>query len=149
MQDNENLINVAQIIAQKLELNPEDVMAAQRVGYQKPGEKRPRPVLVTLKSKSARDKWIQQRKTKITNKSIYGGQSDQQIYINEDLIKPLRQLFWEAKSRLQPHFTYIWIQNSKILVRKNSEDRKIHNIRSEGDIERLKKEVKVDSDGHS
>ncbi|KAG7312525.1 hypothetical protein JYU34_002048 [Plutella xylostella] len=135
-QDNENLPLVISNIAEKLNLNPKDIEEVKRVGSEKVGEKqnRPRPVIVTLRSKTARDIWIKQRKVRLNNDKIYGNGSKQNVFINEDLTKYKRQLFWSAKTQLKPQFNFIWIQNTNILVKKNELEKKIYNIRCEEDI---------------
>lgn len=139
MQNDENTISVIQDLAQKLNLNPGDIEDAQRVGQEKPDDPRPKIVLVTLRSKSARNKWVAAKKeNKLTNNKIYGNGNDKRIFINEDLPKYKRQLLWIVRNKLKPKgFQYIWIQNCNILVKKNNEEKKIFNIRSEKDLERF------------
>lgn len=137
--ENVSLETAIVTIAEKLNLEPKEIEDVRRVGVDKPGDKnpRPQPVIITLRSKKARDQWILQRKTRLTNQSIYGNDNQERIFINEDLTKHTRQLFWSAKNQIKPMFKYVWIQNSKILVRKSESDRKIHVIRCEEDIKAL------------
>lgn len=136
--DEENINNVVAKVAYKLKLEEKYIKEARRVGSIKTAEakNRPRPVIVTLISREARNQWIKQRKAHITNHDIFGNNNKSLIYINEDLTPAIKQLFWLTKSRLKPTFKYIWIQNSRILVKKNDIENKIYNIRSETDIER-------------
>ncbi|PZC86310.1 hypothetical protein B5X24_HaOG211471 [Helicoverpa armigera] len=134
--ENENTILVVQKMAQILNLDPNDIQDAQRVGQEKPDDTKPKTVLVTLRSKSARNSWLLVKKErKITNNKVYENGSEKQIYINEDLPKHKRQLLWTVRNKLKPKgFQYIWVQNGNILVKKNSDEKKIHNIRSEVDL---------------
>lgn len=139
---NENLPKVMATIATKLNLDSSDVEEVKRVGAIKPikpGEKPPgpRPVVVTLRTKTARDQWLSKRKTRLTNGCVYQNDSNKTIYINEDLSKYKRQLFWSAKNQLKTSFAYIWVQNSSILVKRSEDEKKIYNIRSEADIQSL------------
>lgn len=134
--DTENIKEVIETFARKLNLNPEDIENVERVGSQKIGEERPRPIVVKLRSKEARDQWLQKRKIRITNGDIYGTANKVPIYINEDLNKATRILFWETRNQLKQLYKFIWVQNSNILVKK-SENEKIFRIRNEGDIKIL------------
>ncbi|KAJ8737088.1 hypothetical protein PYW07_000359 [Mythimna separata] len=137
--ENEDTILVVQKLAHKLNLDPNDIQDAQRVGQEKLDETKPKTVLVTLRSKSARSRWILAKKeTRITNNKVYDNGSDKRIYINEDLPKYKRQLLWIVRNTLKPKgFQFIWVQNCNILVKKNSDDKKIHNIRSEEDLNKF------------
>ncbi|CAG4961358.1 unnamed protein product [Colias eurytheme] len=78
--ENEDLKVVVESIAKKLNLPVEDIQEVKRVGApekkvvtkldDKP--RRPRPILLTLRSKAARDRWIKKRKILLTNHNIYG-----------------------------------------------------------------------------
>ncbi|CAB3241326.1 unnamed protein product [Arctia plantaginis] len=93
--ENENTKLVVQKMAQKLNLDPNDIEEAQRVGQEKPDDTKPKTVLVTLRSKSARSSWmLVKKKNKITNNKVYDNGSEKRIYINEDLPKYKRQLLW-------------------------------------------------------
>lgn len=142
---NEDLLAVVASIAEDLNLNTEDIeevkrvgSAEKRVGAEKPSSSpRPRPVIVTLRTKTARDQWIKQKKSLLTNDAIYKNGNQQRVFINEDLTKTKRQLFWSAKNQLKPMYKFIWIQNANILVKKSEAEKKIYPIRCEGDIKSL------------
>lgn len=139
--EGENLKETVEKIAQKLNLNSNQIVEVRRVGAERPNNAeqrpRPRPVVVTLTSRAARDQWLLKRKTRLTNADIYNNQSSKPIFINEDISKRQRQLFWLTKTDLKSKYKYIWINRGCILVRKDDENRKIHTIRSEQDINRL------------
>ncbi|KAH9630877.1 hypothetical protein HF086_014618 [Spodoptera exigua] len=136
---NENTKQVVRKLAEKLKLDPNDIEDAQRVGQEKPDDTKPKTVLVTLRSKSARNNWMLVKKeSKIYNDKVYDNGSENRIYINEDLPKYKRQLLWMVRNNLKPKgFQYIWVQNCNILVKKNSEEKKIYNIRSEDDLKKF------------
>lgn len=139
MHTQENVKSVVVELAKTLNLNPNDIEDAQRVGREKPGETKPKIVLVKLRSKSARNNWMLAKKEKkITNNKVYANGSDSRIFINEDLPKYKRQLLWIVRNQLKPKgFQYIWVQDSSILVKRNSEEKKIYNIRSEADLKKI------------
>ncbi|KAH9631267.1 hypothetical protein HF086_011971 [Spodoptera exigua] len=129
---NENTLQIVQNIADKLKLNPDTIVETKRVGREIAGEKRARPIVVALCTKAARENWIRQRKVNNKNEKC--------IYINENLTKTMRQVFWNAKTMLKDNYKYIWIQNQRILVKKD-DNAKIRNIRSEADVQKLCHEV--------
>lgn len=88
----------------------------------------PRPVIVRLHTKEARIKWLKSRKVRLTNPD------GTRIYINENLTRQIRQLFWSTKQQLKEMHKFIWIQNGKILLKKNEEEKKIFTIRCESDL---------------
>lgn len=133
---NENTAELVQNIAYKLKVNPEYIVETKRVGREMAGEKRGRPIVVALRSKSARDDWIRQRKIIVNNNDILHNKNEKRIYINENLTKTMRQLFWITKNTLKDKYKYIWIQNQRILI-KRDDTAKIRNIRSEVDVQKL------------
>ncbi|XP_075990264.1 uncharacterized protein LOC142985907 [Anticarsia gemmatalis] len=137
--DDENVKEVVKEVAVKLCLNPDDIESAERLSSSnkpKTGGERPRPIIVKLRSKQARDQWLQKRKIKLMNGDIYCNDNRMPININEDLTKTTKLLFWEARSQLKHQFKFIWIQNSNILVKKDEKE-KIIRIKSENDIKKL------------
>lgn len=142
MKEGENIHETVKIMARKLNIDYSSVQEIKRVGGRKPTDKeraRPRPVLITLASRAARDQWLAKKKTRITNSEIFNNDNPQPIFINEDLSRHQRQLFWAARAELKPNFKFVWTNNGDILVRKNEDNRKVYVIRSAEDIEKLKK----------
>lgn len=136
--DNENTCVIVEKIAEKFHLDKNNIAEIKRVGREKSGENRPRPrpIIVTLRSKPARDEWIKQKKVFLTNNDIFTNNNNTRIYINECLTKQMKQVFWNAKKLLKDKYAYIWVQNLKVLIKKD-ENTKIRNIRSDADIEKL------------
>lgn len=127
-------IDIVKNISKELNLNPDKIEKAWRVGKAKEN-KDSRPIIVKLSSQEAREDWLRARKTHvITNHSIYKNSNNTRIYINEQLTSHLRKLFWETKTKLKDTYKYIWIQSARILIKKSDNDKKIHQIRCESDI---------------
>lgn len=135
----ENIMDTLKVITHKLKLKAENITSAMRVGKEKERDgKISQAVVVTLRSKVDRDDWLNVRKTRVTNNCVYENGNEGRIYINEDLPRYKRQLLWTAKNELKAQYKYIWVQNSNILARKET-DKKIYRIKCERDIEQLKR----------
>ncbi|VVC90454.1 unnamed protein product [Leptidea sinapis] len=68
---NENTISVVQSVAKILNVSPDDIEDAMRVGQQKQNDSRPKIIVATLKSKNTRRMWMMAKKDKkITNTNI-------------------------------------------------------------------------------
>lgn len=136
--ENEVVAEVAALVAKKLQLDAGQIEYAERVGREKPEAEKPLPVVITLRTKEARDNWIESRKKRLTNGDVYSSQNNNRIYINENLTKYKRNLLWFTKNQLKKTYKYIWVQDGKILIRKSDEEKKISSIKNERDIERFK-----------
>lgn len=135
--NNEDISKVVAQLAQNLHLDTSEIEHAERVGREKPGSEKPALVVVTLKTKNARNKWIEKRKINLTNGQIYGTNNNNRIYINENLTRYKRNLLWATKIQLKNIYKYIWVQDGKILIRKSDDQKKITSIRSETDIQKI------------
>ncbi|XP_026746087.1 uncharacterized protein LOC113507429 [Trichoplusia ni] len=135
--NNEDITKVVVQMAQKLQLESSEIEHAERVGREKPGSEKPPPVVVTLKTKAARNEWIGKRKTNLTNGQIYGTPNENRVYINENLTRYKRSLLWSTKIQLKKTHKYIWVQDGKILIRKSDDQKKIMSIRNESDIQKI------------
>lgn len=140
-QQNENLESTIEILASKLGITDGMICEVMRVGEEskaenKQREKKPRPIVITLATRTARNKWLATRKThQLTNNDIFANGNKQRIYVNEDLTKYTRNLLWTAKNELKPTFKYIWVQNGRVLIKKDDpNDAKIRPIRTLSDI---------------
>lgn len=139
-QKNENLEHTIETIASKLGVESM-ICEAMRVGEESKTEKdrrekKPRPIVITLATRTARDKWLATRKThQLTNNDIFANGNMQRIYVNEHLTKHMRNLLWTAKNELKPTYKYIWVQNGRVLIKKDDpNDTKIRSIRTLSDI---------------
>lgn len=139
LQSNLNLRDVVSIMANKLKLNDGDILDVWKVGGEnrtgEPKPKRPTILNVSLKSREARDKWLKCRKQRMTNSDFFQNNTDESIYINESVSKQTRELFWQTKTSLKGLFKFIWIQNSRVLIKKNEKEGKTIQIRKETDIQ--------------
>ncbi|KAI5632221.1 hypothetical protein NE865_15059 [Phthorimaea operculella] len=136
MNDNEKVPDTVRKFAQKMQLNAAEIESAWRVGRESKNGK-PRPIVVRMRSRVARDDWLRARKRCINNKQLFGNDNEDPIYINEDITRQTRDLFWFTKNKLKDSFNFIWIQNARILVKKSESINKVHQINSEGDVEKL------------
>lgn len=142
-QDGENIKVVIENLATKIGLDPDNICEVMRVGAEKvdkDNKKRPRSVIVTLSSVTVRSEWLAKRKTRLFNNDAYSDGNKAPIYFNEDLTKRMRHLLWYAKSELKEIYKYIWIQNGKILARKDDSEKnkKIFLIRKEEDVNNMR-----------
>lgn len=149
---NENLETTVKHLAEKLGVNAMKINEIKRVGEEKTRaaarntnsgrsdsanvRNKPRPVIITLSSRAARDQWLLTRKThQLTNDDIFANGNKQRIYINEDLTKYIRNILWTAKNELKPTYKYIWVQNGRVLIKKDDpNDTKIRSVRTLSDI---------------
>lgn len=140
IQSNE-LKNVIQSVASKLNLNEADVQSSQRL----PGSKdKPGTVLIELKTKVLQQKWIEAGKKKSPTigmlvPGIPEDKAEDRVYLREALTKHQKTLLYHAKSRLlNSCCQYVWCKNGKICARKTGTS-KIHYIRSTFDINKIEK----------
>lgn len=141
--EGENIKAVVEKLAKKINLNPINICEVMRVGVEKvdkENKQRPRSVIVTLSSSAVRSEWLAKKKERFYNKDVYSGGDNTPIYFNEDLAKHTRQLLWYTKTELREIYKYIWVQNGKILARKDDSEKnkKIYVIRKEEDVNNMK-----------
>lgn len=141
--DGEDIKAVVENMARKMNLNPINICDVMRVGVEKvdkENKKRPRSVIVTLSSSTVRSEWLAKKRERMYNKDVYSDGNNTPIYFNEDLTKHIRQLLWYTKTELREIYKYIWVQNGKILARKDDSEKnkKIYVIRKEEDVNSMK-----------
>ncbi|KAI5632955.1 hypothetical protein NE865_14319 [Phthorimaea operculella] len=139
----ENIRTTVENLAKKLDLDPSCIAEVMRVGPEKMDKQNkplPRPVVITFVSVTARSEWMtKKKKLRLVNNDVYGDDDSTPIFFNEDLTKQVRQLLWYTKSELKSAYRYIWVQNGKILIRKDDPvNNKIYTIRSEDDVNNMK-----------
>ncbi|KAF9793979.1 hypothetical protein SFRURICE_003415 [Spodoptera frugiperda] len=72
--DDENVLEVVKKVADKLSLNPEDIESAERLSSPnkpKMGVERPQPIVIKLRTKQARDQWLQKLNIKEEEVPLY------------------------------------------------------------------------------
>lgn len=129
-QEGENIKEVVEKIAKELNLRVDGIEKVWRVR----GEGVSTPIILKMCNKEARTQWFKSRKQQLTNHSIYNNNDGTRIYINENLTRQMRQLFWTVKQKLRDDFKFIWIQDGKILIKKSEVEKKVYNICCESDI---------------
>lgn len=125
-EEKENTIEVVRNISKELNLDPNNIKKAWRVGARKDQDRdgKNRPIIVMLRSREDRAAWIQGRKQRLTNQDIYKNDNKSPVYINENITRQVRQLFWQTKTKLKEKYKYIWIQNAKVLIKKDNTNKK-------------------------
>lgn len=131
---------VLEKIAVKLELNKDDIQSSSRL----PGSKnKPGPILVEMKSKAIRSRWIEVSKRRMLTAGALLPNTPQdsvenRVYFREALTKLNKTLLYTTKSELGKSFQFIWCKDGKVCVRKTSNSRILY-IRSIHDISRVQK----------
>ncbi|XP_040068370.1 uncharacterized protein LOC120841521 [Ixodes scapularis] len=127
-QPNESLLEVINDIATKLgvpQLATTDVEAAHRLRAK---EGRPAPILVRFTERRTRDVWAKKR---VSLRS-------ENIYINENLTRAIKNLLWTTKAcSREKNYKYTWVKNGKIFVRQNEGAAAIQ-IESERDFAKIR-----------
>lgn len=129
----EKMLNIAAKLNVKLEVR--DLESAQRVhAWHKEG---PSPVIVEFRSVKICNNIKEKKRSIINNKDVSGGNSERKIYIYEYLSAYYKKLLWETKQHAREKgWKYVWVQNSRVLVRKNDGSR-ILNIRDPTDFAKI------------
>lgn len=132
---------VLKIIAVKLELNNDDIISSSRLSGSK---NKPGPILVEMKSKAIRSRWIEVSKGRTLTAGALIPNTPQEstenrIYFREALTKLNKTLLYTAKSQLGKSFQFIWCKDGKVCVRKSSNS-KILYVRTIHDINRIQKQ---------
>uniref|UniRef100_A0A147BAN2 Putative crack-1 is transposable element n=1 Tax=Ixodes ricinus TaxID=34613 RepID=A0A147BAN2_IXORI len=123
-EENENLLEMIQCLANKLQLPvpaTEDVEAVHRLSAR---EGKIPPIIVRFNERSARDQWLTKRVALRQEK----------IFINENLTKSVRELLWSARQwAKEKNYKFVWVKNGKIFVRQ-SEHRAVIRINRQEDL---------------
>lgn len=126
---NENMVDVIKKVGKVLgvEIEEEHIDACHRLGAIKEGEKR--GIIVKFTRRSTKEEFLAKRKIKRNfNTSDLGrtsGPADV-IYVNESLSPARRKVLNAARAlRKDQGYTYVWVKNGKILLRKNEGDKVI------------------------
>lgn len=121
-EDEKTLDAVVENLATKLKItyNKADTEAIHRV---KTKEKTNRPpiILVRFMNRRNAELWLSKKKTGIESREVVGdeGTSTTKIYINENLSREQKELFWQARVRgKQLGMQYVWVKNATIFMRK-------------------------------
>ncbi|KAI5646784.1 hypothetical protein NE865_00642 [Phthorimaea operculella] len=152
LKKNENLVEILQSISSKIgfPLCSTDVDTIHRVrrfvnSSNKPGipqATRPPAIIVRFTQRRRKDAFLAAKRAhKTLNTADIGiaGPANE-VFITHHLTPANKLLLKEAKSvKLTLQYSYLWVQDCKILMRKNDEPHsKIIHIKSEGDLRKLK-----------
>lgn len=100
----------------------QDIQAAHRLPSKHPN--RPRPVVVQFSNRQKRDAVLKKsRNRRIQTTAFTPNVPPSVVFVNEHLTPFYKKLLFEAKKlKTERGFKYIWIANSKILVKKDDGD---------------------------
>lgn len=138
---NENILGILSQIAIALSFDFDEKMI-DNCYRMKPEDSSTRPggIVVKFVRKIDMESFIKKRKVKRNLNSrdlgFMGGEASV-IYINCSLTKEKRKLLNAARTaRKEKHYTYLWVSNGRILMRKNPDDKAVL-IQSQADIDKL------------
>lgn len=134
---NENLLDIFQQIGVNIEcpVSPSDVDVIHRVPFFNKDKKGPRNIIVKLKSRLLKDNFLAYSKALVKKNRNSGTKQvninipniSPKLYINEHLTNKNKFLLSKAKLFCRErNIDYIWVQDCKILARKNSTSRIVH-----------------------
>lgn len=67
---------------------------------QKRDDKKPKTVVITFRTREGREEWLKAKKARLCNNDIIESGNVSPIFIGENLIQRIRQLYYEAKKHL-------------------------------------------------
>ncbi|GJQ78640.1 hypothetical protein Trydic_g11744 [Trypoxylus dichotomus] len=133
-------VNIEEIIfeiANKLEIKLEssDLESIYRVNNKQRDQSR--PVLVQFVSRKKCTEFKEKKRTILINRDLDRRDSKRKIYIYEYLSNYHKRLLWDTKQYVKKNgFRYVWVQNGKILIRRN-EGSKIYQIQQNADLNKI------------
>lgn len=126
--ENENLVTVVTDLAKKLQLPPPTSQSVETAHRLRAREGRTTPILVRFTERSTRDMWIKKRVT-LRNEGIY---------VNENLTKTLKNLFWNTKNAArEKNYKFVWVRNGKIFI-KEKDGSPVIRIENENDLKKIR-----------
>lgn len=138
---NQDVKEVVNKLAEKLEVNSVDIVAARRL--QKPKD-RPQPghIVVEVRSSAVRTEWINSAKNmELTAGSILStlpkDQTTRRVFIREALTHRTKVLLYNAQQKLKDTYKYVWCKAGIIYVKKTDDKSRPHIIRSMADVDGL------------
>jgi len=130
----EKIEEVVKDLGQKIGLPfvPEDVHKMHRM--QKRSDGKPPAILIQFMSCVKRDAWLLAgKKAKLTDRP-----TGRKIFFNENLTAYNRALLKDTKMRATAHhYSFVWFQSGKILVKKDENTKNIIVIKSYGDLNKI------------
>lgn len=120
----ENLSNITDIIAKKINLNPLQIKTIKRIKGRKDQEGIIRIGLGQIETVSVWIKAIKNGNTKAKDivQNLPSDAAENKIIARRALTTVNKTLLWNAKRKLQNTYELIWFQNGKVLARKGDND---------------------------
>ncbi|CAN7947446.1 unnamed protein product [Ixodes pacificus] len=126
--ENENLVEIVTDLARRLDLPPPTSQTIETAHRLRAREGRIAPILVRFTQRSTRDMWIKKRFSL----------KEEGIYVNENLTKTLKNLFWSTKTKArEKNYKFVWARNGKIFV-KEKESSPVIRIENENDLNKIR-----------
>jgi FtsZ-binding cell division protein ZapB len=133
---NENIEALVVNVSRRLQvqMDPKEFVAHRLNG----ASDRHRPILVQFDSRKVRDSLLKSAKRlKLKLRDINSDFGEGPLYINENLTTYYKKLLFQAKEvRRRLSYKYLWVANSKILIKKDDSSRPVR-IVSENDLLKL------------
>lgn len=126
----ENIVSIVKALCETVQLpiSDSDIHACRRVAKMDAASKRPRNIVVTLKSPRLRDSVIsavhrynkEHKDRKLNSKQLGITDINNQIYVSEHLSPECKQLYAAARrSAKDKNYTYCWVKYGQIYLRKS------------------------------
>lgn len=133
---NENPEKIAKSLAKLLNQNCDEIVELHRVPTR---TKLVRPIIIKLANSFSKANWVTQaKKLNISNHQVLGNNSDAKVYVNEHLSHYNKQLLFQAKKLKENQgYSFVWVKNGSIFVRKDATANAIKII-SHDDLMKLK-----------
>ncbi|CAK1588350.1 unnamed protein product [Parnassius mnemosyne] len=111
-----NEVTITQEIAKKLDLDTGSIICARRLPNRR---KNPDNITVKMRSKDARDQWIEAGKKAELTLSVFGKnvpseQPEIRIFIRKALTPYTKTLYYNARKSLKSSHKYVWCKNGSI-----------------------------------
>jgi FtsZ-binding cell division protein ZapB len=134
---NEDIEALVMNIGKKLQVqvSPKEFVA-HRLGAE--ASNRHRPILIQFDSRKARDSLMKSgKRLKLKLKDVDSDFGEGPLYINDNLTPYYKKLLFRAKEvRQKLNYKYLWVANSKVLMKKDDSSRPVR-IVSENDLLKL------------
>ncbi|CAH2103044.1 unnamed protein product [Euphydryas editha] len=133
--DSENVQNIAENLAQKLNVSKSGIKNTRRMRGR--GE-REGNLLVELREDNIQNEWLAAAKrTPVSVADIHPQEPDNYhpVYIRENMTKLNKQILWLAKQELKSklNYKYVWFKKDYVKARKDDQG-KIHYLRTLNDV---------------
>lgn len=138
----ESLVEIVGTLAKYsgLILKSEDIDFVHRVQPQRPSSGRPRSIVVRLRTRLLKDKFLSSaRKLRGASSKEIGlsNNSGNRIYVNEHLTQLNKRLLKSVKVKAkETNFSYVWTRNCRIYMRKNDKSQPLL-ISTEADLKKI------------